>query len=135
MERRRYVDGNMRKAFSTLYIVIVLGAVSLGSALALSLGTVWSIRSGSASTRSVRAKALANGCAEAALEAIRSNNAFSGAADLAIGGAACRYAVTISGPSTRSVSASSTVSGVTRKVRVDTASFEPLTVVSWQEVP
>lgn len=125
----------MSKGFSTLYIVIILGGICLGTALALSVGTAWSIRAGDAWQASMKAKALTNGCVEAALETIRENNAFAGTADLTIGGGSCRYVVAVTGARTRSIDASSTYAGATRKAHVETNAFEPLTVSSWQEVP
>lgn len=123
------------KGFSILLIVILLGGVSLALALTLSASSLWSIRGSVDSKISNIAKSLVNACAEIALEAMRENNSYIGAGNVALNGNTCSYTVTSTGGITRSVTVTGTVSGITRKLSVTTSSFNPLVISSWQEVP
>lgn len=123
------------RGFGTLLIVILLGGVALALTLLLSTSSVWSIRGSIDSKTANIAKSLANACAEVALEAMRENNSFTGTNTVALNGNTCLYTVTNTGGTTRSVSVSGTVGGITRKLTITTTAFNPLTIGSWQEVP
>lgn len=123
------------KGFSTLLIVIILGGVALALTLSLSTSSLWSIRGSIDSKYSNTSKSLVNACAEIALETMRENNSYTGTSNVALSGNSCSYTVTNTGGTTRSVTVSGTVSGVTRKLSVTTSSFNPLTISSWEEVP
>lgn len=123
------------RGFGTLLIVILLGGVALALTLTLSTSSLWSIRGSIDSKSSNTTKSLVNACAEIALEAMRENNSYTGTSNVALSGNSCSYTVTNTGGTTRSVTVSGTVSGVTRKLSITTSSFNPLVVASWQEVP
>jgi len=137
-----HLENNMRnfiiqnqKGFSTLLIVIILGGVAFTLALSLSTSSVWSIRGSIDSKTSNITKSLVNACAEIALEAMRENNSFTGTNNVALSGNSCSYTVTNTGGTTRSVTVTGTMSGVTRKLSITTSSFNPVVIASWQEVP
>ncbi len=123
------------KGFSTLLIVILLGGVALALTLTLSTSSLWSIRGSIDSNSSNITKSLVNACAEVALETIRENNAYTGSNTVVVNGNVCSYTVTNTGGTGRLVAISGTVNGITRKLSIVTSSFNPLTVVSWQEIP
>lgn len=124
-----------QKGFSTLLIVIILGGVALALTLTLSTSNLWSIQGSIYSKSSNTTKSLVNACAEIALEAMRENNSYTGTSNVVLNSNTCSYTVTNTGGTTRSVTASGTVRGITRKLSITTSSFNPLVVASWQELP
>lgn len=122
------------RGFSTLLIVILLGEVALALTLTLYTSSFWSIQGSVDSRTSNTAKSLANACAEVALEAMRENNYYTGAGNVALNGNICSYAVTNTGGTTRLISVTGTVSGITRKLSIVTSSFNPLIISAWQEM-
>lgn len=119
--------------FATLFIVIILGAVALALIFNLSTSSVWSIK-GSTDTKNANvAKALTNACAEVALEALRENHGLTGTASLVLNGNTCEYTVTNTGGDTRQIVASSTYTGIVRKLTINTSTFNPLVISSWVE--
>jgi hypothetical protein len=124
-----------KKGFITLLIVIILGAIALALTLTLSTSSVWSIRGSMNSQSSNTTKSLVNACAEIALEAMRENNSYTGTGNVALNGNTCTYTVVNTGGTTRSITVTGTINGVTRKLSITTSSFNPLVIGSWQEVP
>ena len=129
-----HLENNMQKGFSTLFIVIILGSVSLALALSLSTSTFWSIRGGTDARSSAQARALVNGCAEVVLETIRENPSSSGSGTMDIAGNTCTYSYSANA-GTGTITLSGVVNGITRKLSVSTTGQNPLTIASWQEVP
>ncbi|MEI7513195.1 MAG: hypothetical protein WCJ74_01060 [bacterium] len=123
-----------KHGFSTLFIVIILGAISLSLVFSLSASSVWSIKGSTDTKNANKAKALVNSCAEVALEVLRENNNYTGTNNVILDGNTCTYTVLNTGGTTRSVAVSGSVSGVTRKLNIITGTFNPLVVSSWQEV-
>jgi len=128
------LDKNMNKGFGTLFIVIVLGGIALALALWVSTSGLWSVRGSINNASSAQTKALVNACAEVALEAMRENNSYVGTSNVTISGNTCTYTVTNTGGSNRSVSVTGNIGAITRKLLITTNAFNPLTIVSWQEV-
>jgi len=126
---------NLKKGFSTLFIVIILGAIGLSVAISLSTSSVWSTRGSNDTKNSNKAKSLTNTCAEVALEAMRENNNYTGVSNLVLDGNTCTYTVTNTGGTTRSLVISGTVGDVVRKINITTGTFNPLVISSWLEVP
>jgi hypothetical protein len=130
-----HLDNNPQKGFSTLLLVIILGAASLGLMLALSTSSFWAIRGSTNAKNSDQAKALANACAETTLESMRENNSYLGSGSITIGNNSCAYSVTSLGGSARSVAVSGAAGAAVRKINITTGSFNPITISLWQEVP
>jgi hypothetical protein len=124
----------MQKGFSTLLLVIIIGSVALGLILMLSTNSLWLVKSSIDSKRSVQSKELSNSCAEIALEAIRENHNYTGMGTVNISDNICNYEIINTGGNNRSITVSSTVGGVVRKLQISTDSFNPLNINSWQEV-
>lgn len=123
------------RGFGTLLIVILLGGVAFALTLTLSTSSIWSIRGSIDSKTSNAAKSLANACAEVALEAMRENNSYAGAGNVTLNGNTCSYTVANTGGATRSISVIGVINDITRKLSITTNSFNPLTIVLWQETP
>lgn len=124
----------MKKGFSTLFIVIILGSIALSLTIAISTSSLWSAQGSISTKQSNQAKALVNACAEVALETIRQNNSYTGSDTLVLEGNECQYTVSNGGGDQRIISATGVVEGVTRKIEITTESFNPLSIGSWQEV-
>ena len=123
------------RGYITLVSVLVVGAVGIAIALSLILLGVGSSRTSFAVEQSNQAKALANACAEEALQQIKDSNPFTGSGNLTLGQGACSYTVTSQGGGNRTIVASGTVSAIIRKTKIIINQVNPtIQVVSWQEV-
>lgn len=124
----------MNRGFGTLFMVIVLGSVTLGLALWISTSSLWSIRSSIDNQSAAQAKALVNACAEVALELVREDQTYTGTRSVTLGSDTCIATITDTGGSTRRITVSGAVGAITRKVDITTSAFNPLIVASWGEV-
>ena len=125
----------MKKGFSTLFAVIVVGAVTLTVIFSLATVSLSSSRIANAFSSAFRAKSLANACAEQGLMEIRKDANFSGTHSLTIAGQGCSYAVINNGGEGREIQSMSTVNIFTRKVKVQISQIFPkITIDSWKEV-
>lgn len=123
------------EGFITLISVLVVGAVGVAVTLSLILLGLGSSRTSFAVEQSNQAKALANACAEEALEQIRDSTPFTGTGNLTLGQGTCAYTVTSQGGQNRTVTASGTVGTIIRKVKIIINKINPtITATSWQEV-
>lgn len=121
--------------FITLISVLVVSAVAVAVTLSLILLGIGSSRTSFAVQQSNQAKALANACAEEALQQIRDSTPFVGSGNLTLGQGTCSYTVTSQGGQNRTITASGTVGTVVRKTKVIINNISPtITVTSWQEV-
>lgn len=124
-----------RRGFITLMSVLVVGAIAVAMTASLLLLGVGNSRTSFAVEQSNQAKALANACAEEALEQIRSSVSFTGSGNLSFGQGTCTYTVTSQGGQNRTVVVSGTVGTIKRKVEIIISSITPtITPVTWQEV-
>ena len=125
----------MNKGYITLISVLVVGAVGTTIALSLLLLGNGASRTSFALQQSAQAKGLAKACAEEALEQIRESTLFAGSGNLTFGQDTCTYTVTNIGGVSRTVTASSTVGTIVRKVSISITAINPLILFSlWQEV-
>lgn len=123
------------EGFVILISVLVVGAVGIAIALSLLLLGVGNSRTSFAVEQSNQAKALANTCAEEALQQIRDSTPYTGSGNLMLGQGTCAYAVTSQGGQNRTITASGTVGTIVRKVKVIINNINPqINVASWQEV-
>ena len=114
--------------------ILVVGAVGTAVVFSVILLGVGSSRTSFAIEQSNQAKALANACAEEALQQIRDSTPFTGNGDLAIGRGTCHYTVTTGGGQNRSITASGAVDTIIRKVEIIINRISPLIrVTSWEE--
>ncbi len=123
------------EGFITLVSVLVVGAAGIAIALSLLLLGIGNSRTSFAIEQSNQAKALANACAEEALQRIRDSTPFTGSANLLLGRGACAYTVTSQGAQNRTIIASGTVGTIIRKTKVVIDKINPaIGVTFWQEV-
>jgi len=123
------------RGYITLISVLVVGAVGVAIATSLILLGIGSSRSSFALEQSNQAKALANACAEEALQQIRDSTPYTGTGNLSLGQGTCTYTVTSQGGQNRTITASGTVGTIVRKVKIIITKINPtITVSTWQEV-
>ena len=130
----RHRCGN-NEGYMLLLSVLVLGAVALAAAVSILLLGLGLERTSFALEQSNQAKALANACAEEALQQIRDSVPFEGAGSLALGQGNCSYAVTKLSGQNRTIIASGTTGTTIRKVSIALDKITPsINITSWQEV-
>lgn len=121
--------------FVALISVIIVGAVAVSVATSLLLLGIGSSKTSFSLEQSNQAKALANGCAEQALEIIRENPSYSGIGGLTLSQGTCSYAVIDSGGQNRIINAIGVVGSITRKVKISVNRITPvINTALWQEV-
>jgi hypothetical protein len=130
LDQQHYANG-----YILLISVVIVGAIATSIAVALLfLGSADS-KNAISHLNSDKAKASANACAEEALEQLRSNTGFVGANVVALNGGNCSYTVVNTGVNSRSVTVSSTVDGIVRRVGISVTALNPKITAVWQEVP
>ncbi len=126
---------NKQKGYIALVTVLVIGAVGVAVAVSVILFGLGSSRTSFAVEQSNQTKALANACAEEALQQIRDSTPFTGSGNLSLGQGTCIYTVTNNGGQNRTITASGVIGTITRKVKVIISNISPtIQVMSWQEV-
>lgn len=126
---------NLERGYITLFSILIVSALGLTITLSLSKLSISSTRLGVVLWQSNQAKALANACAEKALQQIKALPSFSGTGNLSLGEGECTYTVTDLGGENREITAIGTVNDVQRKVKVVVSQITPEIIIqSWQEV-
>lgn len=124
-----------QKGYIALITVLVVGAIGTAVAAAIILFGLATSRTSFARVQSNQAMALANACAEEALQQIRDSSPFTGSGNLTLGQGTCAYAVTNLGGQNRSITSSGAVGTVVRKVGILIDKVRPsISITSWQEV-
>ena len=131
----RHCDKKYQKGYIALVTVLVTGAVGMAIAVSLlSMGSS-STRTGLSLVQSNQAKALANACAEEALQQIHDSVSFEGTGSLTLGKGSCSYTVTALSFQSRTITASGTVGTIVRKVSIALDNITPnINITSWKEV-
>lgn len=123
------------KGYIVILVLITVAAFAVATASVLLLFSVSSSQSSLFLEQSNQAKALANACAEAALNRVRTANNFSGTVNLNLGNGTCAYTVVRLSKTVLQILAVGNVNFMTRKVRISlTVSKTKITVQSWMEV-
>lgn len=118
-----------------LITVLVIGAVGVAIAVSVLWLGLGSSKSSFSIEQSSQTRALADACAEEALQKIRDSIPFTGTGSLTLGQGSCSYTVTNNGGQSRTITASSTVGSIVRKVSISIDKINPsINVTSWLEV-
>ncbi|MFA6429180.1 MAG: hypothetical protein WCV84_01640 [Patescibacteria group bacterium] len=125
-----------KPGFVTLLFVLILSAIGSAIAVSVLLSGVGSTRTSFIVEQSAEARALANLCAEEAIQKLRESSAYTGNETIVAGNGSCFIAtVTGSGNANRTVQTVGTVGTIQRKVQVLLSAIRPLVITtSWQEV-
>lgn len=130
LARKKRQDG-----YIALLSVVIVGASATAIALTLLVTGTDAQRTNLVTQQSIQARQLASGCAEEALQIIHDSTSYTGTGSLSMSTGSCAYTVASTGASTRTISATSTVGGVVRKVLVYvTINSSSISVTSWQDV-
>ena len=122
------------KGYVTLVSILVIGAVGLAVVTSLVLLGVGSSRSSFSLEQGSQAKALANACAEEALQQIWNDDAFVGTGNLTLGQGNCSFAVS-SVILPKTIVATGMIGTTARKISITIDALRPyLHIVSWQEI-
>lgn len=129
-------DSRNSRGFIVLTATLAVSAIGATIAVSLLLLGVASSRSSFVLEQSNQAKALANACAENALNQLRLDENYAGNETIVLGAGECFIAEPGgSGDSDRTIQATGTVGLVVRRVEVNVSSLFPTaTLNSWQEV-
>jgi len=123
------------KGFITLVTVLIVGVVGVSIASSLILLGVDASRTSFAEERSARARALANTCAEDALERVRISPSYTGTATNIFPDGSCAYTIASQGGENRTIAASGTIDTIIRKSKISIDRINPtIRITSWQEV-
>lgn len=124
----------MTRGYITLISVLIVGAVGTAITTSLILLGLGSSRVSFAIEQSNQAKALANACAEEALQQIRDSESYPETGELSLGQGACSYTVKNQDEQNRAIDTSGTVGTIVRKVEMTIDQIDPaIRVVLWQE--
>lgn len=125
-----------QKGYVILISVLVVSIVGLAIAASVITLGIGSSQTALSSQQSFQARALADACAEHALNELRQSTGYSGSETLSFGSGSCDIlAISGSGNTNRTIQASGTVDTLVRKVVVTVAEVQPQLIVSqWQEV-
>lgn len=117
-----------------LVIVMIAGAIATAAATTLLLLSALNAQTALSSEQSFVAQAMASTCVETALEAIYNNVSFSGTATVTIGSNVCSYTVALGTGQARTVTTTTTLNGIKRRVQVDVNQITPvITYSGWKE--
>ena len=125
-----------KPAFVTLVSILIAMAIGVSIAVSSMLLGISFSRNAFLIEQSNQAKALANACAEKALENLRENVNYIGNETINLGRGSCQiFTVLGSGNTNRTVQTTGTVSSIIRKVEVDISVVGPqMLLTDWQEV-
>lgn len=125
---------NNQTGYITLLSVIIVTSVGLAIIVFVLLTAVSVSQTTFTVEQTYQAKALANACAEEAMQQISDVSSYIGTAGLTMGQGECSYTVSGTGQS-REIQSVGTVGVVVRKVKVELDQVTPqLNILSWQEV-
>ena len=124
-----------QRGYIALITVLVIGTVGIAIVTSLILMGLGSSRISFSLEQSDQAKALANACAEEALQQIRDSTPFTGTRNLTLGHGSCSYTVIPGENQNRTITSTGTVGTIIRKIRVTIDNITPsINITSWQEV-
>ena len=125
---------NCNNGYIALISVLVISAVGVAAAISLILLGLGSSRTSFTFEQSNQAKALANTCAEEALNRLRLDINYSGNETINLGQGACFINSIIINGSQRTIQVEGTVAAVVRRLRILAQVQPSMQIISWQEL-
>ncbi len=124
-----------QQGYIALISVLITSAAAMAIATTLLITGTDAQRVNLVMQRSIQARQLAHGCIEEALQKIHESTTFTGTSSVTLPTGACSYTITNTGGDNRTITASSTIQNVVRKVTVYvTIGSSSVSVTSWQDV-
>lgn len=128
MKNTRY-----EKGFAVLLSILILAAVGVAVSVSLLYLSINAAQTAISVQESQEANALANTCAEIALQKLVTASSFTGTGSLTLGQGSCTYTVaTITSPND-SIKSTGTVGTTVRRVQI-TIAIPQLAISLWQEL-
>lgn len=125
---------NNQKGYVVIYSVIIIGAIVMGIIFSGSWISVNSIKSSRVLADSKQSKAMADACAETALQKIRDDVNYSGSGNLSIDGNNCSYEIFSQDEENRIIQAESFISNSVSRIKILVDRINPrINIISWQE--
>lgn len=123
------------KGYIALIGVLLIGVVAAATVISLIVMGINSLQTASALERANQAKALANACAEEALQQIRDATAFAGSFSLTFSQGVCSYQVTNNGGQNRQINILASAGTAQRNIVIAISQINPqIVITSWQEL-
>jgi hypothetical protein len=123
------------RGFAALTGVLIFGGFCITIATSMVFSATRSMQSSLALRQSYEAKAIAEACAEVALQAVHDDTSYTGSGGISLGMGSCTYVVSDSGGDMRAVSVTATVDRVVRALTVETDQLSPaIQISSWSEM-
>ena len=130
-----FSSSSSSRGYMTLFSVLVLSVAAVSVAVSLIFSGLTYSRSGYSLQEAAQAVALANLCAEEALERVRADENFSGTGSVTVTHGSCNYEVFDLGGENRRIDSVGVVNDVQRRARVVIDQLFPtISIVSWQDV-
>ena len=127
-----------QQGYVVLLSVVLLGAIGLTVAISLILLGLGGSRTGFSEQQSLEARALADSCAETALDSLRQDSGFAGNQTLTIGNGNCTINAVQFDGTVYTIQSFGVVGNVTRRLLVSaqrqTDPSVHMELISWQEV-
>ncbi len=115
--------------------VLVMGAIGVSVGLSLILLGIDAGRSNSALADSLRARGLADACAEHALNALRLSSSYAGDETIAFSLGTCSILPVQGAGAEKTIRVSGASGGATRKIEIVTSALQPnISIESWTEM-
>lgn len=121
-------------AFATLFSVIIMMLISSVVVAGILMSSNVGIQDNSLYRSAVEARALADSCANVAVNKLKLDNTYTGNETITIGTAQCQVlTITGTGNSNRVLRTSATVKTVTRKIEVSITTIDPTVISYWRD--
>tara|TARA_B100000745_G_scaffold162806_1_gene106594 strand:+ start:594 stop:986 length:393 start_codon:yes stop_codon:yes gene_type:complete len=123
-----------QSGFVTLTSVILIAAMSVGVSVTILLSGINSSRTSFSYQELLQAKALADACAEEALQQIRDNSSYTGSGSLSLGQGSCNYNVQSTGGENRTITVDGTIGTIVRRASITIDAINPsINITTWSE--
>jgi hypothetical protein len=124
-----------RRGIITILSTLIVAAIGLGIAISLLLTSTDVLRTAQILTASHEARALADACAEHALNKLRLSKSYTGDELLTFPRGQCQINALTGTGNVRTITAQADVASSTRRVRIETSQLQPSLLLStWQEI-
>lgn len=133
---RSFYLKNKRGGFITLVSVLIIGLISLLVVSSVLLLSTDFARDNASIAESNQAKAVANACAESALDKLRKDSNYAGNEAFALNGGTCQIAALQGSGAVKTIQVTGLYGYSTRNVKVVTSQLKPQILISaWEEIP
>jgi hypothetical protein len=132
-KKNKYNAG--QQGFATLMAVLIVGAIGAAVAVSFLNRGIEASKNTNSLEFALRARLLADQCAELALQDVRNNTAYVGKGSSSNSTGTCTYEVVQLGGNRRNITATGVSGDSTKKILVEIDGINPkIIIISWREV-